>query len=598
MFPYTLYPYTNFQELNLDWILQQIKGLEAAIKQLDPTVDVQAVIQEMIDNGEMANIVDETLLVDKVNRYNTHVWAVGYYSNTGNVRTMDCFVVKLYDKVLLIDAGATPTAVKHPAVDLMESLSISKVDYIYISHYHEDHVGGLGKICADIDCTGATIFLPKAPSNMYDTAQYISAYSSVISLATSNAMAIIYPNEGDSYDLTEKERIVFYNTDPSRYYGPDYVANDTSLCAALYNYDTCVWFDGDLEKAGQTYLASLVPTAIAKKMSHHGTTPAGDIEYFNAIAPRFSFATDAYGTSNDGTTSDLLSSWGYETTWLYHNAIPIYSTSAAPNYILEFEFGERLFRPLTPKYENHRISNRNTSSASIVQGYTAVAKTKTMEELLDLMAPSEYLEFNAATDWTLCPSSMRSGCFIQIFKNSSSNTQNAIADYDGVNWAYVIITPHAHGGHIQRVYKKESGSWSYTETSSPGSWMYRDGQTLSNDGTTITSQINTISGQLGDSFEISDGKLTCTDYGFYEVNLNTTNQGAVDDHYFNALYRNRSGSRTKIMQLDNNINYTGENYEYTGSNPIALNPGDTIEFDHNGTGNVWFRLMIKKIGYR
>lgn len=600
MFPYNLYPYTNFQELNLDYLLTHVKALEEAIKKLDPSADVEAIIREMIDNGEFGDIVDETLLADKVNKHATKVYAIGYYNNTGSVNTMDCLVVVLDGKVLVIDSGAEPIAAEHPAVTLMTSLGITKVDYFYMSHYHEDHAGGFTKLVSGIDCTGATAFLAKAPSNIYDTAAVVAAYNSVIATCAGNAIQVVYPSEGEDFKLTEKEHITFYNTDPSLYYSDvPYNYNNCSLCAALYSSGTPFWFDGDLQESGQSYLVTQdIPTCIGKKISHHGTSADGDGAYFRKIAPYGIFATDAYGRSTDGATDDLLSSWGFEPTWAEHNSVPIFSTSAAPNYIMVFEFGDRLLRPLTPRYKLERIGHRNTSSASVVRGYTAAAKTKTLTELLDLMELTAYLEFNVETSWSCCPSIMRDGCFVQIWKNCSANTQNTYAEVDGLEFAYVTFTPHKHGGKLHRMYTKESGSWSYVETHDCGSFMYRDGQTLSNDGTVITSDIDSITGQIGDDFAIVNGKLTCKAYGFYKFGLYTTNQGTVGDYYKNVMYRNRSGSRTKIEQLDNTIQFAGENYDFVSSNPTALNPDDTIEFDHQGTGNVWFRFVIEKIGFR
>lgn len=600
MYPFNLYPYTNFQELNLDYLLQAVKQLEAAVKALDPTADVEAVIQEMIDNGDFANIVDETLLKDKVNKHATKIYAVGWYNNTSSVNTMDCLIAILDGKVMVIDAGAEPVAAEHPAVTLMSSLGITKVDYIYISHYHEDHVGGFSKLVSGIDCTGAKAFIAKAPSNIYDTPAVVSAYNSVIADCASHSIQVIYPSENEDFKLTEKEHITFFNTDPTIYYSDSpYNYNDCSLCAALYSSGTPFWFDGDLQESGQAHLAATgIPTCIGKKIAHHGTSADGDSEYFRMIAPYGIFATNAYGRSTDGSSNDFLSAWSYETSWAEQNDVPVFSTSAASGYVMVFEFGDRLLRPLTPRYRNDRIGKRNTSTAAIFRAYTDIAKTKSFTELLDAMNLTEYVEFNAETTWALCPSILRDGCLVQVWKNCSANSNNSRAEGDGLEFAYVTFSPHKHGGKIYRMYTKESGSWSYVETHEPGAFMFRDGQTLSNDGTTITSDIDTITSQIGDSFAIESGKLTCKDYGFYEFGLYTTNQGTVGDHYFNAMYRNRSGTRTKIAQLDNNINYSGENYEYAGSNPIALNPGDTIEFDHNGTGNVWFRFMVKKIGFR
>lgn len=40
LFPFHKYPYSNFHELNLDWILNKIKEIEEQIKNIDIDVDI------------------------------------------------------------------------------------------------------------------------------------------------------------------------------------------------------------------------------------------------------------------------------------------------------------------------------------------------------------------------------------------------------------------------------------------------------------------------------------------------------------------------------------------------------------------------------
>lgn len=52
---YHLFPYANFHEINIDWLLRTVKNLETWIEQFDPDLihdEIQTIINEMIENGD------------------------------------------------------------------------------------------------------------------------------------------------------------------------------------------------------------------------------------------------------------------------------------------------------------------------------------------------------------------------------------------------------------------------------------------------------------------------------------------------------------------------------------------------------------------
>ena len=52
---YHIFPYANFHEINIDWLLQKVKGLEEWAAQFDPDLihdEIQSVINQMIEDGD------------------------------------------------------------------------------------------------------------------------------------------------------------------------------------------------------------------------------------------------------------------------------------------------------------------------------------------------------------------------------------------------------------------------------------------------------------------------------------------------------------------------------------------------------------------
>lgn len=63
------FPYANFHELNLDWLLQIVKEIAGKVDSLEGDID-QAII-DAINNGEFDSIIDQILLGQKLSIYDT-----------------------------------------------------------------------------------------------------------------------------------------------------------------------------------------------------------------------------------------------------------------------------------------------------------------------------------------------------------------------------------------------------------------------------------------------------------------------------------------------------------------------------------------------
>lgn len=62
MYWFTKFPYTNFHEINIDWILQKVKALEEWATQFDIDelkTEIQNIINEMIESGEFEEFFEE-----------------------------------------------------------------------------------------------------------------------------------------------------------------------------------------------------------------------------------------------------------------------------------------------------------------------------------------------------------------------------------------------------------------------------------------------------------------------------------------------------------------------------------------------------------
>ena len=69
-----------------------------------------------------------------------------YFVDVGQA---DCILIKYLDSNVLIDAGNNEDGVK--IVDYFKSLGVDKFKYVFATHAHEDHIGGMDDIINNFD---------------------------------------------------------------------------------------------------------------------------------------------------------------------------------------------------------------------------------------------------------------------------------------------------------------------------------------------------------------------------------------------------------------------------------------------------------------
>lgn len=67
---YEHFPYTNYQDVNIDWVLETTKRMDDLANHLDTEIseEVDAQLQEMIDDGTLGDLINDTLLANINNK--------------------------------------------------------------------------------------------------------------------------------------------------------------------------------------------------------------------------------------------------------------------------------------------------------------------------------------------------------------------------------------------------------------------------------------------------------------------------------------------------------------------------------------------------
>lgn len=287
------YPYSDFHELNLDWVISRIMEVEKEINEFTALNKIvwsgEWNIGKTYTSWSIVEVDGDGYLATRpvptgVDINNTDYWtpiykysalyssfedriaeleeavtelkaksnAITYYFpcspyNSGTSGT--CVICKTEAGAIVMDFGAEPNAIT--IRNCLKSHNISKIAAIIISHYHDDHVGsagglGISAFLTDdyFDFTECKAYLPH---NLMDWNSFIDPNQEAKPLITANEIAVknilnnyvdvVYPEEGDAVIIGNAE-VVFNNLTTAKfneYYSYTLNGSNTDVGFTTYN---------------------------------------------------------------------------------------------------------------------------------------------------------------------------------------------------------------------------------------------------------------------------------------------------------------------------------------------------------------------------
>ena len=167
----------------------------------------------------------------------------------------------------------------------LESQGVEELDYLFCTHAHEDHVGGLSTVLQSI---------PAQEIYCGSTSYESATFEDFLSQAEENGTPVAYPAPGSRYDLGDCTLTLL---GPGKAYSSN--VNNQSLVLRAEHGSVSLLFTGDMERDAEEDLlaAGWDLKADLLKVGHHGSATSTGYEFLWNVMPRY--AVISVGAGND-----------------------------------------------------------------------------------------------------------------------------------------------------------------------------------------------------------------------------------------------------------------------------------------------------------
>ena len=220
---------------------------------------------------KVPNETKEVVNIDSGNILSVHYIDVGQ---------ADSILIKTNDYNMLIDAGNNDDGKK--LVKYFEELGITKFDYVFATHAHEDHIGGMDDIINNFDIDN--FYMP-------DVITTTKTFEDVLDALEKKFLKYSTPKIDDKYKLGSNLIDILYVGED------DSDLNDTSIVLKLTHGKNTFLFTGDATSNVEKQILNKDLKSDVLKVGHHGSSYSTSNDFLNKVNP--SYAVISVGKNNN-----------------------------------------------------------------------------------------------------------------------------------------------------------------------------------------------------------------------------------------------------------------------------------------------------------
>lgn len=210
----------------------------------------------------------------------------------------DAILIETAEHKMMIDAGYEDTA--GMLLDFFEEQGIKELDYLVLTHFDKDHVGGADHILEAVEA-GEVL----QPDYSSDSKQYVE-YQEVMEAKGKKPVLVT-----ETMELSmDGAKILIYPPQKEKYEEED---NDFSLVVSMVYGEKSFLFTGDCEKERLQELLEQEEFDLSHdvlKVPHHGRKEKNSEEFLAAVSPDVAVITCSEEKPADGEVVEILEGLG------------------------------------------------------------------------------------------------------------------------------------------------------------------------------------------------------------------------------------------------------------------------------------------------
>ena len=208
-------------------------------------------------------------------------------------------IVTPQGKNILIDGGGSESydVGKNILLPYLLDRKVTKLDYVIISHFDTDHVGGILTVLEELEVKKVIIGMQYENSENYEK---------FLETAKNKKILVRQVQKGDKINIEKDVQIkVLF---PEEKMIEENSINNNSLVFKLIYKDFSILFTGDIEKIAEEQIVNLysrnnILKSTILKVSHHGSKTSSTQEFLELVHPKIALIgvgeNNLYGHPND-----------------------------------------------------------------------------------------------------------------------------------------------------------------------------------------------------------------------------------------------------------------------------------------------------------